>query len=38
MRHEFDFQAIQQLFSRNDFKFTFDGMYGVAGPYAKALF
>lgn len=38
MKQEFDFEAIQKLFSRDDFKFVFDGMYGVAGPYAKALF
>lgn len=34
----FDFPAIQGLLNRNDFKMIFDGMYGAAGPYAKAVF
>jgi phosphoglucomutase len=38
MREQFDFDAIQKLFARNDFKFLFDGLYGASGPYAKALF
>ena len=38
MKEQFDFGAIQKLFSRDDFKFLFDGLYGAAGPYAKALF
>ena len=38
MREHFDFAAISKLFLREDFKFVFDGMYGAAGPYAKALF
>ncbi|KAH0485694.1 MAG: uncharacterized protein KVP18_000922 [Porospora cf. gigantea A] len=38
MRSIFDFNAIQKLLNRPDFKLIFDGMHGVAGPYAKALF
>ncbi|KAK9813312.1 hypothetical protein WJX72_012352 [[Myrmecia] bisecta] len=34
----FDFGAIQRLLKRPDFSFTFDGMHGVAGPYAKRIF
>ncbi len=38
MKSEFNFQVIQSLLSRSDFKMVFDGMYGAAGPYAKAIF
>ena len=38
MKQQFDFKAISKLFTRPDFRFLFDGMYGAAGPYAKALF
>ena len=38
MKEQYNFPAIQKLFDRGDFKFVFDGMYGVAGPYAQALF
>lgn len=38
MKEQFDFSAISKLFAREDFHFLFDGMYGAAGPYAKALF
>ena len=38
MRKEFDFEIIRKLLNRSDFKMIFDGLYGVAGPYAKALF
>ena len=34
----FDWSALKTLFGREDFKFTFDGLNGVAGPYAKAIF
>jgi len=34
----FDFNVIKQLIARPDFKFCFDGMNGVAGPYAIELF
>jgi len=34
----FDFAAIRQLFARPDFSFAFDGMHGVAGPFARKLF
>jgi phosphoglucomutase len=38
MKEQFDFDVIRKLFAREDFKFLFDGLYGAAGPYAKALF
>ena len=38
MKEQFDFEVIRKLLNRKDFKFAFDGMYGVAGPYAQALF
>lgn len=38
MEEIFDFPAIKQLFKRPDFKMLYDGMYGVAGPYAKDIF
>jgi phosphoglucomutase len=34
----FDFGAIKALLHRPDFKFTFDGLNGVSGPYAKRIF
>lgn len=34
----YDFNALSHLLRRPDFKFTFDGMHGVAGPYAKRIF
>ena len=37
MKSQFDFELIQKLFQRGDFKFVFDGMHGVAGPYAHDL-
>jgi phosphoglucomutase len=33
----FDFQILRQLIQRKDFRFVFDGMHGVAGPYAKRI-
>lgn len=33
----FDFNLIKALIARKDFKLVFDGMHGVAGPYAKAI-
>jgi len=38
MKSEFNFELIQSLLSRKDFKMVFDGMFGAAGPYAKAIF
>lgn len=34
----FDFAAIEKLFSDNKFKFKFDAMHAVTGPYAKYIF
>ncbi|CAK9022827.1 Phosphoglucomutase [Durusdinium trenchii] len=34
----FDLSAIKSLLSRPDFEFTYDGMHGVAGPYARRIF
>jgi len=34
----FDFEKIKSLMARKDFKFAYDGMSGVAGPYAKEIF
>jgi phosphoglucomutase len=34
----FDFKAIKALLDRNDFSMVYDCMYGVNGPYAKAVF
>lgn len=38
MKKEFDFEVIQGLLNRSDFKMVFDAMSGAAGPYAKAIF
>ncbi|WKS76623.1 phosphoglucomutase [Cryptosporidium sp. 43IA8] len=38
MKKIFDFQKIQNLLNRKDFKMVFDSMHGVAGPYARKLF
>jgi len=38
LRQVFDFGAIKSLIGRPDFSFVYDGMNGVQGPYAKALF
>jgi phosphoglucomutase len=34
----YDFGALGRLLARPDFKFVFDGMHGVAGPYAQRIF
>ena len=34
----FNFDSIKGLLSRKDFKFVYDGLSGVAGPYAKEIF
>lgn len=34
----YDFRALSALLRRPDFKFVFDGMHGVAGPYAQRIF
>ena len=34
----FDFDGLKKLLSRPDFKFVFDGLHGVAGPYATRIF
>lgn len=38
LRQVFDFDAIRTLLARPDMSFAMDGMAGVAGPYARALF
>jgi len=38
MSQLFDFEQIRSLMARKDFSMTFDGMYGVAGPYAQKIF
>ncbi|CAK62173.1 unnamed protein product (macronuclear) [Paramecium tetraurelia] len=38
MQKLFDFDLLKGLFSNKDFSFRFDGMHGVAGPYAKHIF
>ena len=38
MKDQFDFKTLKTLFEREDFKFTFDGMNGISGPYAKEIF
>ena len=37
LRQCFDLDAIKQLLAREDMSLAFDGMHGVAGPYAKAV-
>ena len=34
----FDFDGLKKLLSRPDFTFVFDGLHGVAGPYATRIF
>ncbi len=34
----YDFGLLRKLLARKDFRFTFDGMHGVAGPYAQRIF
>jgi phosphoglucomutase len=38
MKNLFDFDKLQNLFSRNDFWFVFDGLHGASGPYAVEIF
>lgn len=38
MRELFDFEKIRKLIERPDFSMCFDGMHGVAGPYALKIF
>lgn len=38
MKSIFDFDSIRQLISRRDFKFIYDSMSGVAGPFAVEIF
>ncbi|EGR28798.1 phosphoglucomutase 2, putative [Ichthyophthirius multifiliis] len=38
MQKLFNFENLKKLFQRQDFKFKFDGMHGIAGPYAKRIF
>jgi len=38
MEQLFDFDEIENLLKRKDFTMCFDGMHGVAGPYAKRIF
>ena len=37
MRKAFDLDALKALLARDDMSFVFDGMHGVAGPYAASL-
>lgn len=34
----FDFPKLKNLIARKDFNFIFDGMSGIAGPYAVKIF
>ena len=34
----FDFEALRAFVQRKDFSMVYDGMHGVAGPFAKAIF
>ena len=38
LRTIFDFNALKALLRKPDFTFTFDGMHGVSGPYARRIF
>lgn len=38
LRTIFDFDALKALLRKPDFTFTFDGMHGVSGPYARRVF
>eukprot|EP00920_Eleutheroschizon_duboscqi_P018660 GHVT01044325.1.p1 GENE.GHVT01044325.1~~GHVT01044325.1.p1 ORF type:complete len:384 (-),score=82.57 GHVT01044325.1:1071-2222(-) len=38
MKEVFDFQALKALVARPDFSLVFDGLNGVAGPYAHRVF
>jgi len=38
MQKLFDFDLIKTLFKRDDFHFIFDGLNGISGPYAIAIF
>lgn len=38
MKELFDFDQIKALLARPDFTMCFDGMHGVAGPYANKIF
>lgn len=37
LRTIFDFDALKALLRKPDFTFTFDGMHGVSGPYARRI-
>lgn len=38
MQELFDFDAMRRLISAGEFRFCFDAMHAVTGPYAKAIF
>jgi phosphoglucomutase len=38
MEKLFDFARLKKLFSRKDFRFCFDALGGISGPYALAIF
>ncbi|EZG55515.1 cytoplasmic phosphoglucomutase [Gregarina niphandrodes] len=38
MKTIFDFDLLRSLVKRSDFRFVYDGLNGIAGPYAKAIF